>query len=506
MSYSELLFALAPEIIITLTALAVLAIDLVSMREEPVKNRFWVGAAFSIVGCLVAMVWLFLFNSPHHGGATPNIALEGIFQSDGLTVLVKSAILVLTIATILVSIGSKFTIHVGEYLSLILISTVGMMLLVSSTDLIMVFVALELTSISLYILTAFNRQSRESLEAALKYFLIGGMSAAFTLFGLSLVYGVTGSTSFGAIASAFESSSNAANPAEPLLLIALVMVALGFGFKIAAAPFHLWAPDTYQTAPLPGAALIASGSKVAGFFALSRLLMQALRFSPGCADWGHFAAGWLPLLAIMAAASMALGNFAAIAQSNVRRMLAYSAIAHSGYTLIGLLANNSQGFASVIFYITTYGLTVIGAFAVVSIVEDNTGHSRFSDFAGLSKKEPLVAFCLMIFILSLAGIPPLAGFFGKFYLFTALARSSPGLGMIWLIIFAIAMSAVSLYYYLQVLKQAYVATPPESSPSYQVAFSTRLLLCVLAIAVLLLGCVPDLILGPFLAAIQGSGF
>jgi NADH-quinone oxidoreductase subunit N len=505
----ELAYTLAPEIIIVLTALAVLAIDLVSMREEPVQNRFWVGGAFSIVGCVAAIGWLMLFTSPHHSaqaGRAINAAIEGMFQSDGLTALVKSAILILTISTILVSLGSKFTIHVGEYLSLILMSTAGMMLLVSSTDLLMVFVALELTSISLYILTAFNRQNQDSMQAALKYFLIGGMSAAFTLFGLSLVYGVTGSTSFGGIAAAFESSANAANSTDPLLLIALVMIAIGFGFKIAAAPFHLWAPDTYQTAPLPSAALVASGSKIAGFFALSRLLMQALKFSPGCADWRHFANGWLPLLAVMAVASMALGNFAAIAQKNVRRLLAYSAIAHSGYTLLGLMANNSQGLGSVIFYITTYGLTVVGAFAVVGIVEENKGHALFGDFAGFAKSEPLMAFCLMIFILSLAGIPPLAGFFGKFYLFTALAQSSPGLGMIWLIIFAIAMSAVSLYYYLQVLKQVYVAAPAKEAPAFKISLSTRVLVSVLAVAVLGVGCVPDTILGPILAAIQGSGF
>ena len=240
------------------------------------------------------------------------------------------------------------------------------------------------------------------------------------------------------------------------------MTVIGFGFKVAAVPFHLWAPDAYQGAPTPSAAFIASGSKVASFFVFAKVMMMA--FGPdaaGSGAWHAYAPGWLPVLALVAAASMLLGNFTAIAQSNVKRLLAYSAIAHGGYGLLGILANGPLGISSLVYYAVTYGLTVLGAFGVAGFVEERAGEARLSDFAGLGRREPVLSFCMMIFMLSLAGIPPLAGFFGKFYLFTAAVAGAKNLGMLWLVIFAIAMSAVSLYYYLQVLKQIYVVKGPS---------------------------------------------
>ena len=203
---------------------------------------------------------------------------------------------------------------------------------------------------------------------------------------------------------------------------------------------------------------------------------------------------------------MALGNLAAIAQTNVKRLLAYSAIAHAGYALLGLLANNGQGLGALIFYMTTYGLTVIGAFGVVSVVEDSAGDASLANFAGLSRRAPVLSVCMMVFMLSLAGIPPLAGFFGKFYLFTAAAAGAPNLGLLWLVIVAIAMSAVSLYYYLQVLKQVYVAPPATGQGKIRVPCATKFILVVLAMAVVMLGCAPNLLLGKLLAAMAGSGF
>jgi len=500
LSYLQLLGLVAPETIVVITALVVLGLDLLILREQPLRHRFWMGAAFAAFGCVLAAAWLLFINSPTHpagevSGALP--LLRGMFVDDGLVRLVKVALLGLTVFTIAISMESSFTGHVGEYLALILLATVGMMFLVSAEDILMIFISLELTSLSLYILTAFNKRNVKSAEAALKYFLFGGMSAAFTLFGLSLVYGLSGSTGLREIAAKLE------QPAlDPLLVAAIVMTVIGFGFKVAAVPFHLWAPDAYQGAPTPSAAFIASGSKVASFFVFAKVMMLGFAHAGGSGSWHAYAPGWLPVLAVVAVASMLLGNLAAIAQSNVKRLLAYSAIAHGGYALLGILANGPSGVTSLVYYVVTYGLTVLGAFGVVGLVEERAGEARISDFAGLGRREPLLAFCMMIFMLSLAGIPPLAGFFGKFYVFTAAVGGAKDLGLLWLVIFAIAMSAVSLYYYLQVLKQIYVVPVSAESGSLGAPISSRIVLAVIAFGVVALGCAPDFLVGRLLAAIK----
>ncbi len=496
-SYLGLLALVAPETLVVIGALMALAVDLLVMREQPMRARFWVSAAFAIFGCVAAAAWLLFLNPPSQSGILGLPLLPGMFVDDPLVRLVKVAILGLTILTLLLSTESSFTTHIGEYLALIMLATVGMMFLVSAQDILMIFIALELTSLSLYVLTAFNKRNVRSSEAALKYFLFGGMAAAFTLFGLSLIYGLAGSTGLREIAARLDSPT-----LDPLLVTALVLTAVGFGFKIAAAPFHLWAPDAYQGAPTPSAAFIASGSKVASFFVLARLMMVGFPHAAGSGAWHAYAPGWLPLFAILAVASMVLGNLTAIAQTSVKRLLAYSAIAHGGYALLGLLANGPQGIASLVYYVITYGLTVLGAFGIVGLVEEKTGDARLSDFAGLGRREPVLAFCMMIFMLSLAGIPPLAGFFGKFYLFTAAAAGAANLGLLWLVIFAIGASAVSLYYYLQVLKQIYVASAPPGQGSLAAPMSTRVVLGLVALGVVLLGCMPDLIVGRVLAAMQ----
>ena len=373
--------------------------------------------------------------------------------------------------------------------ALILLASVGMMFLVSSEDVLMIFVSLELTSLSLYILTAFNKRNIKSAEAALKYFLFGGMAAAFTLFGLSLIYGFSHSTNLSQIA-----ASIAGKAGDPLLIVALVMVVTGFAFKVAAVPFHLWAPDAYEGAPTPSAALIASGSKVASFFIFAKLMMIGFAGTEGSGAWRQFVSGWVPLVGVIAALSMILGNLAAIVQSSVRRLLAYSAIAHAGYALLGIVAANEHSMAALIYYVLTYGLTTVGAFGVIAAVEQGWGDSSLANFAGLSRRSPIVSFCMFIFILSLAGIPPLAGFFGKFYVFAAVVESGSNLGLLWLVILAIAMSAVSLYYYLQVLRQIYVVPAPGEAPQIRVSWLNQVVLLVIALAVIVLGCAPSLIL------------
>ncbi len=494
MSYLELLKLAAPETVVVITALAVLVIDLTSMRELETRFRLIVGAMVACVGCAAAIVWMLVIQP--HGNA-----MGGMLVADSLTAFVKIAILVLTIFTVLLSLDSNFTPHVGEYLSLVLLAAVGMMFLVSAEEILMIFVSLEMTSLSLYILTAFNKRNIKSAEAALKYFLFGGMSAAFMLFGLSLIYGLSGSTNLREIAAAL-----AGKGLDPLLIVAIVMTVIGFGFKVAAVPFHLWAPDAYEGAPTPSAAFIASGSKVASFFIFAKVMIIGFAGAEGSGAWRNFASGWVPTIAVVAGLSMVLGNLAALAQSNVKRLIAYSAIAHAGYALLGILSNSQAGVESLLYYVTTYGLTVVGAFGVVGVVEQATGDSKLTDFAGLSRRAPVVSFCMMIFMLSLAGIPPLAGFFGKFYVFAAAVNTDPqNLGLLWLVILAIAMSAVSLYYYLQVLKQIYVADASENAGALNVSFVSQIVLCVLAAAVVLLGCAPGLLVSAIHHAMAAAG-
>jgi len=499
MNYAELLELVAPETLVVIAALGALVVDLTTMRGSPLRSRMQAMAWLTFLGCGAAMAAILL--GPQ---TTPPGYLDGMWVLNPLTPLVKVVVLALPVATGLLTLETTFTQHVGEYFALLLLATAGMMFLLSTENLLLIFLSLELLSLCLYIMTAFHKQSIQSAEAALKYFLFGGISAAFLLFGLSLVYGVSAEIQLGKIALAL-----AGKPLDPLLVLAMLMVVVGLGFKVAAVPFHLWAPDTYQEAPLPSAPFIRAVSKVAGFFILCKAMMLGFAGAEGSGAWGKFAQGWVPILAVVAALSLVLGNLAAIAQSSVRRLLAYSAIAHAGYMLVGLLANQrAEGMASLLYYVTTYALTTVGAFAVVAVVQQRAGDDRLSAFAGLSAREPLLAFCMMIFLLSLAGIPPLAGFFGKFYLFkSALVARGPAqpLGLLWLVILALGMSAVSLYYYLQVLKQIYVAEAPAGAPVIAAAFESKALVAVLAVSVVVLGCAPNVLVGRLVAAIGPAG-
>jgi NADH-quinone oxidoreductase subunit N len=491
--YLAVLKLAAPEGILALAVLAVLAVDLLVLRGQPVKERFLIAGAFACFGCLAAIAWTL-------NAQDRTVLLNGMLVNDPLIAVVKITVLALAVFTILISMTARFTRHVGEYLALVLLAAIGMLFMVSSEELLTIFVSLELTSLSLYILTAFNKESVKSAEAALKYFLFGGMSAAFTLFGLSLMYGLTGSTYLRQIALVLG-----AQPINPMVVAAIVMMVIGFGFKVAAAPFHLWAPDAYQGAPTPSAAFIASGSKVASFVLFAKILMVGFAGVQGSGAWRHFASGWIAALAIVAALSIILGNLAAIVQSSVKRLLAYSAIAHAGYALLAVAADSQQGTASLIYYVITYSLTVLGAFGVVHVVEQRAGDTALADFAGLSRRAPLLSFCMLVFMLSLAGIPPLAGFFGKFFIFTAAIGTARNLGLLWLVILAIGMSAVSLYYYLQVLKQIYVSDAPPGAVALPTPWISQIALAVLALAVVVLGCAPNLLLGHLTNAMRVAG-
>jgi len=508
MSYLELLKLASPEIVIVITALVVLAIGLVtghaksSATISTAKPAHALSHASTATGIcsVVAALGLAIAIGAILVLPQSTTLFGGMLVITPLTRLFKIICIASAFFTVLLITSQKPPRHPGEYLALILFATVGLMLLVGSEELLMIFIGLELLGLSLYVMTAFDKTDVRSAEAGLKYLLFGSTSSAFTLFGISLIYGMSGTTGLAAISEKLATAS-----VQPLLAVGIVMTLAGFAFKIAAAPFHLWAPDAYQGAPVPSAAFIASGSKVASFVVLGKIVLVGFAPMHGSADWHAMTAGWSPVLAALAALSILIGNMVALAQSNVRRLLAYSAVAHGGYTLIGLVAGGRDGFSAALFYTTTYAITLVGAFGVVGLVRRETDGDDLSNFSGLWSRSPLMAGCMAIFMLSLAGIPPLAGFFGKFYLFSVALRASPNHGLLWLVALALLGSFISLYYYLMVLKFVFVDKRAEASVDRSSLFShhglAKVTISLLAAAVLLLGVMPDILAGQILAAV-----
>jgi NADH-quinone oxidoreductase subunit N len=484
MNYLELLKFAAPEAIIVATALVVLAVGL-TLPHPDAPCAFIAGMGIALA--IAAVVTL-----PRDA-----IILGGMLVISPLNSLFKIICLILALFAVLQTQCDPSLPHRSEFLAILLFATVGLLLLVGSEELLMIFIGLELLGLSLYILTAFDKADIRSAEAGLKYFLFGSTSSAFTLFGISLVYGMTGTTGLVAIAQKLSLIS-----ATPLLAAGIVMTLVGFAFKIAAAPFHLWAPDAYQAAPIPNAAFIASASKVASFVVLGKIVLIGFAPIHGSADWHAMIAGWSPLLALLAALSILLGNLVALAQTNVRRLLAYSAVAHGGYTLIGIIAGGAEGFSAALFYISVYAVTLLGAFGVCAAVRAQTGGDDLENFSGLCQRSPLSAACMAIFLLSLAGLPPLAGFFGKFFLFSAAFRAGPDHGLLWLVALALFGSLISLYYYLIVLRAIFLdraSAEPRNilPPQFLQSFTVSLL----AAAVLILGTIPQVLVGPIIRAL-----
>lgn len=359
----------------------------------------------------------------------------------------------------------------GEYYALVLSSAAGMMLLAAAGDLVVVFLALELTSLPLYVLSGLFKRRLEAGEAALKYFLLGVFASAFLLYGIALLYGAAGSTNLDRVAAALT-----ARPPAPLALLGLALVLVGFGFKIAAVPFHMWAPDVYEAAPTSVTALIATGSKAAVFGALIRLVAVGLH-----------ATDWTPLLWGLAVATMTVGNVVAIAQSNLKRLLAYSSVAHVGYMLVGLVAGGVTGAGAVLFYLLAYTFTTAGAFGVLTLCE-RAGEEAVTvdDYAGLGRRHPVLALALTLFLLSLIGIPPLAGFVAKFYLFGAAVRE----GFVGLAVIAVLNSAVAAYYYLRVVVAMYMHEPGAPGATLVPSLAGGLALAVAVVGVIVLGVLP----------------
>nr|MBN2278624.1 NADH-quinone oxidoreductase subunit N [candidate division Zixibacteria bacterium] len=479
---------LVPEIFLFLWALFIIAYDVGTRR----RNTRLIGY-LAMGGTAFTALLLYLF----HGGITFN----NMFQSDQLAVFFK----IIFLGSAFMAIGSSFDIisekiknHRGEYFGLVLFSTVGMMFLASASELISLYVGLELTTIPLFVLAAFYKDDRISVEAGLKYMIIGAFSSAILLYGLSLLYGLTGTTDIIMLKINMSLVFLSAGKIGGGFILAVIMVVAGIGFKLALVPFHMWAPDVYQGAPTPITALLSVGSKAAGLVAFMRIFVNGLY---GFADKVMAPLDWGIVVAVLAAAAMILGNITALRQKNIKRMLAYSSIAQIGYIMVGMVATSDLGVGSVGFYMFIYLFANMGAFAVATVFNDKTGSDSISSYGGLSKVSPALSAFMAIFMLSLAGIPPLGGFVAKYLVFAAGIQA----GYTWLVILALLTSVVALYYYANVLKMMYFSS---ETPSIKIKppLPASIVLIIGVAGILIFGLFPEPIMNFALEAAKVFAF
>nr|BBH93582.1 NADH-quinone oxidoreductase subunit N [Thermogemmatispora argillosa] len=470
------LYLLSPELSLTLLALVVMAVDLFVKRRA-------ITATVALVGLLVPAfltISLILTNT-----GTARRAFFNMLVVDNYALFFKVVFLLIAAVMILSSYSyvTKYVRGAGEFYTLLLFSTTGMMLMASTGELISLYISLELTSFPLYVMAGLLRTDQRSAEAAVKYVLLGAMSSAILLYGLALLYGLTGTTDLLSIAGTFARGLQDGNL---LVIVADILILAGFGFKISAVPFHMWAPDIYEGAPTPATAFFSVGSKAAGFAGLLRIFFYGglnLRDLPQL----------VVVVAIMAILTMTLGNVVAAVQANVKRMMAYSSIAQAGYLLVGFCASlatgRPEGNAAVLFFILVYVLTNLGAFAGIIALANATGGEQIEDFRGLARREPLVSLGTALCLLSLAGIPPVAGFWSKVFLFSAawsqgVEMNQPWLQ--WLVIIALLNSVVSLVYYGRIVKAMYFDAPPrEDRLSTPLGLSSSIVLATAALLVLI---------------------
>ena len=460
------LHLLWPEFLITGLAFVVLTVDFLLPRER--KN---VLAVVSIVGLAAVAVFSVLYL----GNEDDTPLYEGIFLVDRFSLVFKVGFLGLGVLIILASADfvKKYLHHPGEYYGIILFSILGMMLMAASAELLTAYISLELLSFSLYILVSMARDDPKSNEAGVKYILLGAFASALLLYGISLVYGVLGTTTFAGIGQAMGSGLDT----SPNLLIGVVLILAGLGFKVAAVPFHMWTPDIYEGAPLPVTAYLAVGSKAAAFALILRLFATA--FMQSIEEWQL-------VIAAIAAVTMTLGNLVALAQSNIKRLLAYSSIGQVGYLLVGVAALSAAASNAVILHLVGYGLANLAAFVAVIAFYNVTSKDEINDFAGLADRNPFIAMALTVALFSLAGLPFFAGFITKFYLFVAAAEED----MLWLAGVAIVNSFISLYYYLTIIKQMYMQ-PAEDRGPVRLSLPTGGLLAILVVGTIAVGVYPS---------------
>ncbi|MEJ2208096.1 MAG: NADH-quinone oxidoreductase subunit N [Anaerolineae bacterium] len=483
------LLIVAPEIAVLLTALLVMVVDLF-LPDEHKPRLAWLG----LVGVLAAA------GLAYYIWDGSDAVLQDMLAADGYALFFHLAILVAAGLALLFSFDyvRHSGLPQGEYYALLLLSTAGMMLMAASVNLMTIFISLEILSLALYALVGLDRGRRRSGEAALKYFLLGALASGFLLYGMALVYGQAGTLSLAGVRQVVTTAAST----EGLLLVGLGLMVVGFGFKVALVPFQMWTPDVYEGAPTSVTAFMSVGAKAAGFAALGRVALYA---------FGARQEDWVWVLAVLAALTMTLGNLAALRQASLKRMLAYSSIAHAGYILVGVAAGNAAGTSGVLFYLLAYAFMNVGAFSLIiaagqrlssgvgaaaaeGAAESPPGEA-LEDLAGLASRKPGLALAMALFMLSLAGIPPLAGFLGKLYVFGAAVQA----GLTWLAIVGVLNSVISAYYYLRVVAYMYMRPEPSPAPGaapapFPVSPALQVGLGLAAAAVVVLGIWPGPIL------------
>ena len=470
-----------PEILLTIFGILIMMLE--ANYKTGSRRSLGAVALVGIAAAFIANFWSY---------TNPGSAFHGMIVNDGYGTFFRGLVLVVGFLCVVASFSylAREGAQSGEYYALILFSLVGQCVLATTTDLIMLFVGLEISSIATYILAGFLRDDRRNNESALKYFLLGSFATGFLLYGISWIYGLFGSTNFDEIRQALERSPHSSST---LIGLAMALLFVGFGFKVSIAPFQVWAPDVYQGAAAPVSAFMSAGPKAAAFAVFFRVFMTSFR---------PMTDRWIPLVWGCAILTMIIGNFAALLQTNVKRMLGYSSIAHAGYVLVALTTASQVGMAAAMFYLASYALMNIGAFVVIShVASRHERHVKLDDLDGLGRREPAIAALLSIFVFSLIGVPLTGGFFGKFYVFQAALNSH----LVWLTVIGLLNSAIAAYYYLKIIVAIYMREPgasmvklPPPSPS------TRIALWASAIGVLILGIFPSALLS--FAASSASAF
>jgi NADH-quinone oxidoreductase subunit N len=457
--------AIIPVFIVVATALITLAVE--AFRGEDEKLPLGILGLIGLGGAAAATVMLWGHNRVSFG----------VVRADNFALFINGVLIVAGVLTILLSgdVIEREELPAGEYYALVLFSISGMMLMAQAIDLLVVFVALEILSLGVYVLTAIRRSSLAGAEGGFKYFLLGAFSSAFFLYGVALTYVLSGSTRLDKVALAIAGHS-AAPTAFVLVAVGLVMV--GFAFKVSAVPFHMWTPDAYQGAPTIVTGFMSTAVKAAAFAAFVRVFLTA---------FGPLSEQWAPLLGASAIATMLVGTVVGVAQTSVKRMLAYSSIAHAGYILVGLIAATDNGQAAVLFYLLSYAVTNLGAFGVMALLASRSNeHDEVRDFAGLFRSEPVLAVLMTIFLLSLGGLPPMAGFIGKWYIFAAAVEQ----GYYWLAIIGVLTSVISVYYYLRIVVMMYMSESDHASPVARISPASTAALAMAVAAVFYLGVYP----------------
>jgi NADH-quinone oxidoreductase subunit N len=451
------------EILVSLLGLLILVMGLVLPRTK----RVIIGYASSL-GLLAILIFSFIYN--YEGSV---YFFKELYINDTMGIYFKQLFIISAALVSLMSVSyvKKLSDSRSEYFSITIFATLGMMVMASANDLITLYIGLELMSISFIILTAYDKKNIKSTEAGTKYVLINAMSTAALLYGMSLLYGVSGSVAFAEIVNYLKGGDN-----QAIVVLGCILLVSGFGFKISAAPFHMWSPDIYEGAPAPVTAFLGGGSKIAAFAVIIKLVVGVMN-----PVYGTISA----LVITLSVLSMIIGNIIAIPQTNIKRMLAYSGVSHAGYMLTGIVAYTKNGVSAMLYYLLLYMFANIGAFASITAFSNQTGKEDIEDFGGMWKRSPFLAATLMISLLSMAGIPPAAGFIGKFYLFSEAVKQ----GYLWLALLAMAMSVVSIYYYIVVIRVMLMNDAAEPTP-IEIPAALKAVMIISIVMILVMGLYP----------------